>query len=397
VLAGLIIATAEAEGEAGLCAELPIAGQTLIEHQARLLSAAGAGHIVVQVERLPASLLSAIDRLKRDGIAVEIARSVTDAADRIHPHQRLILLADGLISDLATIERLIDEPGAAVLVLPDTPDNAGWERIDAAARWGGIAVMDGALLRQTAAMLGDWSLQSTLLRRAVQDGAVYVEVPGGPTGAYLAIVEDRATATLVDAELGRRAARDPTGIPDRFLFAPIAHLLSPRAMQAMLPPVWFRAGAVVLTIAGGFAFLAGWFWTGMGAMLLAGPLDSIGRHIGALGWRSARERRRWDVVRMIASAVALLMFGWFMAFDGRGREYLAIAAAIVVLMGVMGNHQRLFGKPSPRPAWLAEVDSLIWLFLPFAIAGLHRLGLVALGLYALLSLLETQRRTARKV
>ena len=38
-------------------------------------------------------------------------------------------------------------------------------------RWSGVALVEGRTLGATAAMLGDWDLQSTLLRRTLQAGA----------------------------------------------------------------------------------------------------------------------------------------------------------------------------------------------------------------------------------
>lgn len=395
MLAGLIIATAEIDGETGLCAELPVAGQALIEHQARLIASAGADHIVVLVERLPAALLAAIDRLKRDGLTVDIARSVEDAADRIHPDERLILVADSLVTDRATIDLMAGQSGVAVLVVPDTPENARWERIDANARWGGLAMLDGALLRRTAAMLGDWDLQSTLLRRAVQGGAVYVDAPSGKMPALLAIVDDRDAATAADAELATRAAHVATGWPDHVLFMPIARLAAPYAMRAMVVPAWFRAGAVGLTLAGAAAFALGWLWPGIVALLLAGPVDSVGRHIAALSWRSPAEGRRWDHMRLAVSGAAVLLLGWHLAGDGGGWGCWALAIVLIAAMAAIADHRRLFGEPPDRPEWLAEPDGLIWLFLPFAIGGVPAIGMGAMALHAFASLLKTFRLAAR--
>ncbi len=73
--AALIAAYQDAEdGVAGLRAMLPMAGRSLLEHQVRRAIEAGASHAVVLVERVPAELSAALDRLKRDGIAVRLAR-----------------------------------------------------------------------------------------------------------------------------------------------------------------------------------------------------------------------------------------------------------------------------------------------------------------------------------
>ena len=82
-----------------LRATLPLAGATLVEHQARLAASVGAGPIIILVERLPAALTAAVDRLRRDGLRVEIARGLADAVDRIHPDEALLLFADGCVAD----------------------------------------------------------------------------------------------------------------------------------------------------------------------------------------------------------------------------------------------------------------------------------------------------------
>ena len=73
--------------------------RTLVEHQARLAAAAGAGPIILLVERMPAALTAAVDRLRRDGLRVEVARGLADAVDRIHPDEALLVLADGCVAE----------------------------------------------------------------------------------------------------------------------------------------------------------------------------------------------------------------------------------------------------------------------------------------------------------
>ena len=391
MLAGLIVASASAEGEPLLRAELPIAGQTLIEHQVRLLSAAGASHLVILVERMPAPLLAAIDRLKRDGIAIDIARDVADAADRIHPDERLIVMADGVVIDRAPIDLLLAEPGNAILTVPDTPDHAMWERIDATARWAGLMVLDGALLRQTAAMLGDWDLQSTLLRRAVQSGALFVDAPA----AVLAILDRRSAAPPLDVALARRADGEPKGITDRFLFAPLARTLAPPAMTAMLQPEWFRWAARGLVGVAAALFVAGWTSLGLAAMLASGPVAAIGRRIAMLGWRRPASAEAVDW-RQVIAALALIALAWRRAVDGDGWGMIAVTLTIIAFFVAIADHCRFIGAPPKRPIWLAGLDDAIWLMLPFALFGIWSVGMGAIALQAFASLLMLQRLTARK-
>lgn len=395
MLAGLIIASAEVDGATTLRAELPVAGQTLLEQQARLLASAGAQRITVLVERLPPGLLGAVDRLKRDGIAVDLARSVEDAADRAHPDERLLVLADALVTDPTALEMVLAAPAPAVLVLPDKPDTRGWELIGANARWAGVMLLDGTLLRRTAAMLGEWDLQSTLLRRAVQAGATFVDATRADPPPLLAIVDTPDTALAAEQAIGRRATRHYTGYPDRFVFAPLAHAVAPRAMKAMVDPLLFRIGAVAVTGLALLSLLIGWRWPALILMLGAGPLDTVGRHIAALGQRGGREHRRWSIARRYLGGAVLLALGWHLTRTGGGWGCFVLALAALAFLGAEANHERLVGRPARRPLWLAEPDTIAWGLVPFALFGAWTVGLAAIALLAFASLLQLQKLTAR--
>ena len=148
----------------------------MVERQARRGAAAGADPIVIAVERVPAELLAAVDRLRSQGIDMIVARTAADAADAVDSADRLLLVADGLVASTAHVERLLALDGNTLLTVPDVRVDDRFERIDGHSRWAGLALLDGRLLHETAERLGDWDLQSTLLRRAVQTGARQVAV-----------------------------------------------------------------------------------------------------------------------------------------------------------------------------------------------------------------------------
>ena len=86
-LAALIAAYHES-GEAGhLRATLPLAGRTVVERQARLAASAGANPVVIVVERLPAALSAAVERLRRDRVPVKLVRSAEEAAEAVDPYR----------------------------------------------------------------------------------------------------------------------------------------------------------------------------------------------------------------------------------------------------------------------------------------------------------------------
>jgi hypothetical protein len=104
-LSALIAAYHESAEPGSLRATLPLAGRTVIERQVRLAAAAGASPIIILVERMPAALTAALERLRRDRPAVQLARTVEEAAEAIDPGDRLLLIADGAVADQNQLAR----------------------------------------------------------------------------------------------------------------------------------------------------------------------------------------------------------------------------------------------------------------------------------------------------
>jgi hypothetical protein len=391
MLTGLIIACEDVAGGTGLRAELPVAGQTVLEQQVRLLAEAGAERTIAIAEQLPPGLAAALSRLRRDGLVVEVLRRADEVAQRLRPDDRLLMLGDGIVTDTHAAERLLEASPPAILTIPDTPETRDWELIDASARWAGLLLIDGELVRRTVRMLGDWDLQSTLLRNAVQAGAERVPLERGP---LLAQVADPAAALATEQAISQAAMRRPTGLLDRYVFDPLARILAPRAMAAMIDPAWLRGGASALLMLAALIFVGGWRWPGLILAMLSGPVDVLGRHLGALTMRLRKDNRRWTQLRYGAASAALLALGWNMREFGWGT--LVLAAATLGGMTALLEHERWIGKPQRRPAWIAEPDLLIWLLAPFAALGWWPAGLAAQALLAFASLLTVQRLTRRQ-
>lgn len=393
-VAGLIIATEEVEGVAMLRAELPVTGQTVLEQQVRLLAEAGLGHILVLADQLTPALAAAADRLRRDGIAVDIARDADEVAQRAAAPW-LLLLADGMVTDQSAVDLALAEAGTTILTVPNAPAYDAYELIDQDSRWAGLLVLDLARFRATVNMLGDWDLQSTLLRTAVQAHAARVPVTAGEPASLLVPVVDPEAAHRAEQAIVARAVRRHGGLADRYIFAPIATLAAPAAMRAMLDPQWLRIGAAALTIVAALLFLLDWPRTGLAALLLAGPVDTLGRQLAALSGRAARDHRRWTMVRDGLSAAALLALAWHVGWTIVDWGPLAAALGTLASLAATATHRRWIGRPARRPLWFAETDNLIWLLVPFALVGWWGLGLAAQAALAFATLLKTQALTGR--
>ena len=138
---------------APLRATLPLGGRSLVERQARLALAAGAERILILVERLPAELLAAIDRMRAEGIPVVMARTAQEAAAQVDDTDRIMLVADGFMADDALMRRVAASQGATVLTVPDAGYDERYERIDSGSRWAGLALLDGVMRGDQRAVL----------------------------------------------------------------------------------------------------------------------------------------------------------------------------------------------------------------------------------------------------
>lgn len=393
-LAALISAYHEdSEPGDGLRATLPLAGRTLIERQARLAASAGAAPIVILVERMPSELLNAVDRLRSEGIAVKIARSVAEAADSIHPEDRLLLLADGVVADESHVARVAGAEGPILLTVPDQASDDRFERIDAQSRWAGLAALDGTLLKSTAAMLGDWDLQSTLLRRTIQAGARQFAVRGEAADDRLTIAETGEDLAEVEASILEGAADLRRDWVSRWLLAPVERLATRLLMPTVISPAWLRITAAVLTVLGAFLFARQWIWPGLVILLLGTPLDGTAERLATLRMQPAGPRGWAAVLLPALGGIALLALGYALA-ETRGWGCVALAGAALAFMVAL--QVELEGERGIDRTLLAERKGLTWLLLPFALGGAWVTGLVALAAYAAGSFFWVQRLIHRR-
>jgi hypothetical protein len=390
-LAALIAAYHEAEAPGGgLRATLPLAGRTLLERQARLAAAAGSDPIVVAVERIPPDLTAAIDRLRGQGLRVMIARNAHEAAEAVHPEDRLLLVADGLIATDSHIRRLIALDGHTILTVPDARVDERFERIDADSRWAGLALVDGEMLKRTADRLGDWDLQSTLLRRAVQAGARQLSLRGEPADDLLTLAERPEDLAEMQLRIFEGASAHRRDWVSRWLLGPLEQAATRWLMPTAFTPATLGLTAALLILLGMLAFASQWLWLGLVLILLATPLEGVGERLAALRMQDAPGQSWWAYLLPALSAAALLVLAFTLAErSGWGSIALAgTAIAFVIALRV----ETAAGAPAGG-VWLAESKGMAWLMLPFAAAGLWAAGLAALALYAAGSFFWAQRQT----
>ena len=384
---GALIGAYQEDDSGGLRALLPLAGRTLIEYQVRCAFASGAGPIVVVVERVPQALQDAFERLRLDGIGVFPVSDVNEAVSRFEAGSMILLIGDGIAPPVKSVTAIAEELEPAVITVPDDELHEAYERIDAQSRWAGVALVDAHLLGSTAAMLGDWDLQSTLLRRSIQEGA-----------RRIAIAKDAGEPLLVEradqlADFQRNLVRASRGERDdwasRYLLPLVEDFATEQLMETPVRPSWLVWAAVGLTIGAAICFTRGWLGAGLVLLTISAPLDLIGARLATLRLRPFSVRMWSRLALWPAAGIALLAIGLWEMRHGTGWGALVTAAAACAFAEA-GRIEKS-AMPPGGDQWLFSRRNSIFLAVPFAVAGEWTAYLVAMLVYAALSFFIVQR------
>ncbi|MFC3581232.1 hypothetical protein [Sphingomonas hylomeconis] len=382
MLAGLIFATDDADDRPGtLAATLPFGGLTLIEFQARLLVGAGVSQLLVVVARLTPELLGAIARIGRRGASVDVVRTAVEAADKLHPLARVLVMADGLVTTGDVLSLLTEEGGDALLTVSDHDAAPGFERVGAETAWAGLARLDAKRVAEVAMLPRDYDFQSTLLRVAAQGKAAHIRLPAALSGGAHGIERDsRALATRGTLMLAVLVSK-PVVWADRYILAPLARLALPPLMARTVPSVAMAAAGVLL----GLGALAGILFEtasiGVALSIVAALLFTIG---AALAW--LRDEEPLAAFQNLAipglAALAALLLGHVTSMrDGTATGW-TLGIALVVAAALSERAARPGGK---RRWWGSPVAYLL-IILPFTIAGMPLVALAAAASYAAITL-----------
>jgi len=375
---GALIAAYSEDDSGSLRALLPIAGRTLLEYQVRCAAAAGAAPIVVIVERIPIALNEVLQKLQQDGLPVVTVSDGVEAASRFQAGELILMVADGLAPPPELLAEIAEEEEPTIVTVPDDSGHQKFERIDAVSRWAGVALVDSATVGATASMLGDWDLQSTLLRRSLQGGARLVPVAAGVGDPLLA----ETSGDLADLErhlivASRGSRRDWAS---RYVLPLVEELATEKLIETRVRPDNLLQAALLLSVGATVAFATGWLWTGLLLLVVTTPLPLIARRLAALRLKPMPSRSLTRRLLWPAAGAALIALGWWQAGHGSGWGALfaaGTAAALAEAARVESGKLEI-----PGGIWLLSRRNAILAALPFAAFGAWTAYLLALAVYA---------------
>ena len=375
---GALVGAYQEDDSGALRALYPLAGRTLVEYQVRCAAAAGASPILLVVDRIPPALNEALDRLEREGLSVTTVSDGNEAGSRFGAGELVLMIADGVAPPVELLTGVVEEAEPIIVTVPDDGEHEQFERIDGVSRWAGVALVDAQTVGATAAMLGDWDLQSTLLRRTLQAGAVTVPIAVDAAEPVLATSAGQLAALDRQLIISSRGSRRDWA--SRYVLPIVEEYATESLLNTGIKPARLIDAAVLLTVAAVFAFSTGWLWAGLALLVVSTPLDLVARRLATLRLRPLSPRSTMRRLLWPTAALALLALGWWLSRSGGGWG-AAYAALVAAAFAEAARIER--GKTDlPGQIWLFSRRNAILAAVPFALFGAWTTAIVALSLYA---------------
>ncbi|MBC7520413.1 MAG: CDP-alcohol phosphatidyltransferase family protein [Sandarakinorhabdus sp.] len=390
-------------------ATLIVGGVTVLERQARQLRRAGVSTLLL-VDAVPLTVLP-------DGVE---AAATAQLPALIAADDRVVTIASGLVIDERAIAAVLDVEAPAMLVCDAAAIAAvSIERIDSATVWAGVMALSGAMVRQQAAMLGDWDLASTLTRLAATDPSTqridFLALPAyaparrrnAPHIWHRPISPDEARAA--GESLVAAAQKGCLDWPARFLHPWPEDMLVRLLAPTPVTPNMVTIATAIIGVAAGVAFASGWLWTGLILALITGPLDGVDGKLA----RTRCEFSKWGDLEHLVDKV--LEYSWYLCIAGHfaAQQQSALPWAIAALIilpafaeAVQGEFFRRLtgvqlddaGDVERRIRLVAgRRNTFLWTWLPLAFFGLWFEGFVVLAFYSILTTAVAQWRFYKRL
>ncbi len=313
-----------------------------------------------------------------------VTRTITTADARaVDPNDRVLLIGAETLLDGAMIAAMAEGSGATLACLPNELDTARYELIDGTTRWAGWAALPGDLVGETAQGLApEWSLASTLVRKAVQQGALRVDA--GRQGALIALDAPDALVAADEARL-RAAMRPRRGIAGRLVET--AALFVATALLPVDPRLRWAGGAAGVLSAGFAAALGyGWLAPAAAALILLTMALRVVRGLAEVDGRPLRWTDR--VADGLALAGLAGAVGWLWQASGQWGVF-ALAIVLAAATAMAAEDEADAGAPL---WWRGDAPAYAAIIGLGSVADVPVAALAACAIYASASLAVARRR-----
>jgi hypothetical protein len=249
--AALLTATTSSSGDGNEgAALLSVSGAPYIEFQINQLFRAGIKRILVEIDTIPGVLLPVADRARANGIDFDFIRSPAELKDKFTDGELLFVMSEGVFLDDRLLTEMLSQQAPFLVTLDGRAENSVYERIDLNSYWAGVALLGQASIEAIAALPEEWSISSSLLRRALQDSVLHRPLKQELVNAkQLWKLRNSDDAKMLSEALLSEKARLADGWVEKFAFAPI--------VTQITRIIWrYSSGRLVFEILAGLLMLA---------------------------------------------------------------------------------------------------------------------------------------------
>jgi hypothetical protein len=368
----------------------PVLGLSWPEFQLRRAVRAGALHLVLVVDRVTRDVVEAVDRLRSEGLPTTLARSNTEVADLFHPDEAVLLLTGNHVTEDVQLASLLAAPKPTLLCADADRAGPGLELIDAKNNWTGIARIDGAQIRATVPVAGDWDLGSTLLRQAVTARAFRVTLT---TVDLLVDASTAAGAAQASRALLSAVSDHPDGWGARWVVSPFVKLVAISFPSALpwLARIGPWAGLMLFVLA---PLLQFWKWTPAALLifLFASTTAATARVATAATGIPLRNDR---LIAHFRSVVATALLGQIVIPALPDFTPLVLGLSIIAFAILSARLAPIDGAAGAT--WLADIAGHAMILLVGSIFGSGGLltALAVCALHGLATLADLQNRLSR--
>lgn len=241
-----------------LRAALTLGGRTVLAQQVQLARLLGCERVLCLCDTPDSDILRLQQQCERDGGDFHVLRGFIQIAALVRSDDDLVVLAEGLVPDPATIRGLLIHDAQLRRVIACLPADSGlvgqapddFERIDAERRWAGLLVMRGSPVQHLAECPPDGDVHSLLLRLALQARTPVEILPAERQNAQdWMLVDCEATAEAQQqARIAAWNKESNAGAPGPALARQAARMLAPLGLDRL--PGSAIGAAIVLLVGG---------------------------------------------------------------------------------------------------------------------------------------------------
>ncbi len=362
---------------------LPLAGMPFVEFQINQLAKRGIRHVLVEIDSLPGALAAIADRARLRGIVVDFIRSPSELRGKIEPGRLLFILSDGVYTDEGLLSEIVGQVSPFIATLDGRDENSVFERIDLNSFWSGIAMLDANSVEAIASLPDEWSISSSLLRRALQDLVVHRPLKQDLiVSNQLSKVKTATNAERLTKQILLSKSADVDGVIEKFIFSPLSARLANSILRTSFSasPIDIIAGlSVLVTLAwaiAGFPVIAA----------LAAIVSIFGLQLSALLRQPPPKPKALDLVKAASwTTLAASFVAVFWNWSGQLPIKLFVATIVIGLLVISLR----VAKPGWSRLLLCSPTLLAIILALFAISELLISGFMLIAIGQLLALILT--------